>query len=364
MGRYFLGCVHPCPERLAVFMDPKFVMSRRELDGLVLQMVGCPITFLHSGYKEAIQRAGGDRTSRRVQAEIRQLEGTHGKYVIGGQVINYFGVPDGGYYAIFEIDNPMVLSLIDKGEATGLSLTHSVLNGVVHPYELTLCVLPRRHRAFIYATGTLVSLMRYKGDLVSGRIREPTMIPAVENVDAFDEAMKTVPDAVATVIAAKLETFAKMREEAEKARLAAFERAAQAEKALAETATTHKQELMDTKTQTQMMQSYIQDMRSLIDPAIASAYTLDAAPEKINSSNQAVRFDGLQTVIAASLSSLRERAAEIARLNTALGNRGQKRPQEFEVPVTKRSFTEELSGITDPQQRVRMLTRANYDAIP
>lgn len=355
---YFLGCVHPCPERMAMFMDPKYVMSRRELQGL--NMVGCPITLLHSGYKEAMARAGNDLTSERVQDELRRLEGCHGKYVIGGQVIDYFGVPGGGFYAIFDIHNPVLLELINRGEATGLSLTHSVIQGVVHPYELTLCVLPRRHRAFIYATGALVSLMRYKGDLVSGRIPEPTMVPPIENVDTFEDAMKSVPEIVATTIAARLETFAKAREEAEKARAQALERAAAAEKALQEKSSSHEQDLADSKRQTEIMHSYIADMRALIEPEIAKAYTIDAAPEKINSSNQTIRFDGMQTVIAASLTSLRAHAAEIARLNTALGNRGQKRPQEFEAPVTKRSFVDELKDVTDPRERIRMLSRANY----
>lgn len=355
---YFLGCVHPCPERLAMFMDPMYVMSRCELDGL--KMAGCPITFLHSGYREAMARAGNDLSSARVQDELRQLENDHGKYVIGGEVIDYFGVPDGGYYAIFNIHNSVLLELIHRGEATGLSLTHSIIEGVAHPYELTLCVLPRRHRAFIYATGTLVSLLRYKGDLLSGRIPEPTMVPPIENVDSFDEAMKSVPEVVATTIAARLESFAKGREEAEKARTQALERAAAAEKALQEKSSSHEQDLADSKRQTEIMHSYIADMRALIEPEIAKAYTIDAAPEKINSSNQTIRFDGMQTVIAASLTSLRAHAAEIARLNTALGNRGQKRPQEFEAPVTKRSFVDELKDVKDPKDRIRMLSRAEY----
>ena len=359
MGRYFLGCVHACPESLAMFMEPKFVMSRRELDGL--DMTACPITFLHSGYKEAMARAGDDLTSARVQAELRQLEGSHGKYVIGGEVVHFFGVPRGGYYAIFEINNAALLQLIDNGEATGLSLTHSIIEGVVHPYELTLCVLPRRHRAFIYATGTLVSLMAYKGGLVSGRIPEPTMVPPIENVDTFEEAMKTVPDIVATTIAARLESFAKGREEAEKARVQALERATAAEKALHDGASSHQQELADTKSETQMLHSYIKDIRTFIAPAIASAYTLDSVAEKIDSPNYAIRSDGYKTVIAASLSSMREGAAEIARLNAIIGVRGQKRPQEFVAPESKRSFSDELKDVTDPRERVRMLSRANYE---
>ena len=358
MGRYFLGCVHPCPESLAMFMEPKYVMGRHELDGL--NMVGCPITFLHAGYEQAMVRAGNDLTSGRVQDELRQLESSHGKYVIGGEVMDYFGVPGGGYYAIFEINNAVLLQLIDRGEATGLSLTHSIIRGVVHPYELTLCVLPRRHRAFIYATGTLVSLMRYKGDLVSGRIPEPTMVPPVENVDSFDEAMKSVPEVVATTIAARLENFAKGREEAEKARLQALERAAAAEKALQERSTSHEQDMADSKRQSEIMHSYIADMRKLIEPEIAKAFAMEDASGKINSPNQTIRNDGFQTVIAASLTSLRTQAAEIARLNTALGNRGQKRPQEYEAPVSKRSFTDELKDVADPKERIRMLSRAEY----
>jgi len=358
---YFLGCVHPCPETLAMFMEPKFVMHRSELDSL--KMVGCPITFLHSGYEEAMARAGNDLTSARVQDELKQLESCHGKYVIGGEVIDYFGVPDGGFYAIFEIKNAVLLELINMGEATGLSLTHSIIGGVVHPYELTLCVLPRRHRAFIYATGALVSLMAYKGDLISGRIPEPTMVPPIENVDSFEEAMKSVPDIVATTIAARLESFAKGREEAEKARVQALERAAVAEKALQEKSSSHEQDLADSKRQTEIMHSYIADMRALIEPEIAKAYTIDAAPEKINSSNQTIRFDGMQTLVAASLTSIRTQMAEIARLNSVLGNtgnRGQKRPQEFEPPVSKRSFVDDLKDVKDPKDRIRMLSRAEY----
>ena len=70
-------------------------------------------------------------------------------------------------------------------------------------------VVPRRHMACIYATGTLALLLAYEGELVNGYVREPTMLPEVQNMDAFDEATKGVPDAVATEIAAKLEDVGK-----------------------------------------------------------------------------------------------------------------------------------------------------------
>lgn len=338
-------------------MDPHYVMSRHELDNLFLHMVGCPITFLHSGYEEAFENArlDGDISSVRVQKELELLSTTHGKYVIGGRVIDYFGVPNGGYYAIFYIDDDMLLGLIDQGRATGLSLTHSIVNGLVHPYELTLCILPRRHRAFIYATGMLVSLMRYKGDMISGRIPEPTMIPPVENVDEFDKAMEGIPASVATVIAAKLENVEKLRVETA-ARMTALE---QAKKDSESRAALLEEQLVtrssDHKKHAEMINTYLQDMRTLMSPKLSEIYSLPAAMSKIDNPNPAISFDGYQTVIAASLTSLREHAAEIDRLNTMLGNRGQKRPQEYDAPQQAKRVLPD-----DPRERLRMLARENY----
>jgi hypothetical protein len=46
--------------------------------------------------------------------EHRQLEGSHGNYVIGGEVIDYFGVPGGGYPQPKPLlkGNPALLGLV------------------------------------------------------------------------------------------------------------------------------------------------------------------------------------------------------------------------------------------------------------
>jgi hypothetical protein len=336
MRRFYVGCVHPRPEVLAQFMDPewlaKWLLSREKLASLGSTIIGCPITYSHAGYEEATRRAYAKDdtvvvpTPRAVRKELESLAKTNAKYIIGGSVLDYFAVPGGGYYIVFDVTDATLATLVDKGYTSGLSLTHNEMrhNNTIVPYEVTLCIVPQRPQCYVYATGRLQSLLSYKSKLMDGSIREPIMAPEIVNTDDdFDSALKDMSDAAATVIAAKFDT-------ADKARQAAEDRWQKAEAALKEVEGRSAAE-------TGMMKVHIDDLQTLLGEELCGVFNLGSAYEQVASGTPTMMRNGAGTLIAASVNKLRSHTLENSRLRALLG---EKAVQDLTTSGAKRTRVE------------------------
>jgi hypothetical protein len=93
-------------------------------------------------------------------------------------VVDYFEATAGGFYVTFKIDEGVesVSWLITHGHLTALSLTHvfpGKWDGDFMPYEVTLCVKPKRPHCYIVAASSdLLPVVEYKRRLVTGVIRD------------------------------------------------------------------------------------------------------------------------------------------------------------------------------------------------
>jgi hypothetical protein len=308
-----------------------WLLSREKLASLASTIIGCPITYSHAGYEEATRRAYAKDdtvvvpTPRAVRAELELLAQTNPKYIIGGSVLDYFAVPGGGYYILFDVTNATLATLIDKGYASGLSLTHNEIrhNNTIVPYEVTLCIVPQRPQCYVYATGGLQSLLSYKSKLMDGSIREPIMAPEIVNTDDdFDTALKDMSDATATVIAAKFDA-------ADKARQAAEDRWKKAEASLKEVEGRSAAEMS-------MMKVHIDDLQTLLGDELCGVFNLGTAYEQVASGTPTMMRNGTGTLIAASVNKLRNEKLENSRLRALLGER----VAQDVVDGAKRSRTE------------------------
>lgn len=225
---YFMGRVHGPPEVLSSIHPPFLVLSRSELDGVMPLMVGRPITYSHSGYKTAMIRSHLDDPDRAIPSfdsvdrHLTRMANEDPLYTIAGRIVDYFGVPKGGYYIIFYVTDATMLKMIMNRWTSSLSMTHHKAPGAdfIEPYEVTLCAVPRRYGSFVFITGTLEAMTMYKSWLISGYVQEPDMsaeAPTVAPVapPSFEEAVRGLPPAIASVVAAGIENEMLARKKAE-----------------------------------------------------------------------------------------------------------------------------------------------------
>jgi hypothetical protein len=185
---YFVGVVHPPPSdrlKLLLHHQPGYAFERHQLVRAAAMMWRLPVTLNHYGIAAAVSR-GYDKeqnvkvpTQRTVVAQLEALSGVDHKFAIVGNVIDFFEASKGGFYVIFKITHAVdaVSWLVTHGHLTGLSLTHVFPDddsgGDFVPYEVTLCIKPKRPFCYIVtASRDLGLISEYKRSIQSGTIRD------------------------------------------------------------------------------------------------------------------------------------------------------------------------------------------------
>lgn len=175
---YFLGLVHgrPGPELDAV-LPTGYSLNRVQLRDIVPFMLYAPITLEHSGIFEAFGSAQKPDyvapPPAVVKARLERQAKENPKHTIVGHVVDYFEVPDGGFYVIYQI-HPQWTSvrwMITHGKSAGLSMTHCEVGDGVMPYEVSLCFEPARPHCYtVVGSATLLGVLAYKRRLILGTI--------------------------------------------------------------------------------------------------------------------------------------------------------------------------------------------------
>lgn len=185
---YLVGVVHPPPSdrlKLLLHHQPGYAFERHQLVRAAAMMWRLPVTLNHYGISAAVSR-GYDKehnvkvpTQRTVVAQLEALSGVDHKFAIVGNVIDFFEASKGGFYVIFKITHAVeaVSWLVTNGHLTGLSLTHVFPDddsgGDFVPYEVTLCIKPKRPFCYIVtASRDLGLISEYKRSIQSGTIRD------------------------------------------------------------------------------------------------------------------------------------------------------------------------------------------------
>lgn len=178
---YFLGLVHgrPCPA-LDAALPPGYALSRVQLREITPFMLYAPITLEHSGIFEAFgaaQRSTAKShlapTPAEVKARLERQAKANPKHTIVGHVVDYFEVPTGGFYVIYQIHPqwPTVQWMITSGQSAGLSMTHCEVGNGIMPYEVSLCFEPARPHCYtVVGCATLLGVLAYKRRLLLGSI--------------------------------------------------------------------------------------------------------------------------------------------------------------------------------------------------
>lgn len=153
-----------------------------------------------------------------VKEQLKLQSETNPTHTILGRVIDYFEVPDGGFYIIYSIDDQFdyIRDLIWSGMSAGLSLTTSPINeSTVMPYEVSLCHDPKRPNCYTMSSfESLDDALRYKRALISGDIpdaseqlqrpsrvpyiimtdKDPKLTVASANSNPYMSALEAIPD--------------------------------------------------------------------------------------------------------------------------------------------------------------------------
>lgn len=279
-------------------MDQEGVMTRAQLDKIKPLMYDKPITSLHKGWHKAMEMALAEAdvpTSQQVVDKLKSLEKEGTMFKVWGNVRDYFSVPEGGYYAIFDVRDKTMADLVQKGAYQGVSLSHYAVNGDnALPGELTLCPVPGRKGSYVFASGPLEQLVDYKRKLVSRSVHEPTMSeqpPAMNEPlaekDGLTKALEALEPEHRKFIQESLMNAVKNGEDMSK----------EIEKLKAE----HK----EVHVSNELLQNAIAEFRQLIDPETAKSFAIDLIPDRCGSADPEVHRRNLLTVVSASAHFLR-----------------------------------------------------------
>jgi len=310
-------------------MDSKWVIPRHRLRAALHFINGRPITFAHSGYKEAVSKAYAEDDTVKVPVHTEVAKQLHllaekdAKYIVTGKVLDCFEVPGHGFHIIFDVTDKTLIWLIDNYHARGLSLTHAPVGGNIMPYEVTLCAVPRRPRSYIFASSdTLIGIEWYKSRLLSGRMPDPSEVQPLPGIMSaqeaeaemdVDTAISKLPSNVAAVVAASMAAadarVAEAQEEAEKARRAM-------------------EEAEENKTvENKLLVTQIEDLQSLLGKDMCTLYGANHCKDRIGSDDPLVVRQAAYGIVAASLAGLREGRSEVMRLEKILGEKAKKEPE-------------------------------------
>ena len=122
----YIGLIHGAPSSvLDETLPPGYSLSRQQLKDIYALMLNVPITLEHKGIHRAFQKAFQETTDDYAAPTPSQVEGklkasSSLDETIVGRVLEYFEVPDGGFYIIYAIDDkyPTVKWMIDNGKFT------------------------------------------------------------------------------------------------------------------------------------------------------------------------------------------------------------------------------------------------------
>ena len=112
-----------------------------------------------------------------------------------GHVVDYFEVPNGGFYVIYQIHSqwPTVQWMITSGQSAGLSMTHCNVGDGIMPYEVSLCFEPARPHCYtVVGSLSLLEVIAYKRKLVLGSISDhSSTLHRPLSVDIMADTMET-----------------------------------------------------------------------------------------------------------------------------------------------------------------------------
>lgn len=234
-----------------------------------------------------------------VRKQLETQSKTQRAHTIVGHVVDYFEVPDGGFYVIYTIHPQWtdVIWMITEGKSSGLSMTHYPLNNKkknVMPYEVSLCFEPARPHCYsIVGSPTLLGALNYKRRLISGSIGDwseslarPTKVPIMTDKmetevappaaapTPIEAALSSIPDeGQRALVAARLADMMKHVDAKEKD-VAKME----AEKAkLAEELAAASKNSFNAKTQADLLKAQLQTVTSTLGEDMCQKFQLDPA---------------------------------------------------------------------------------------
>lgn len=244
---WFLGLVHPKPSpELEKVLKPGYALSVEQLHEAYGLVLGTPITLEHQGVFRAYDAARLKMpkgmyipTKEMIQSQLNHQSKVDPTHTAVGRVVDYFGVPNGGFYIIYKMDDDLkdVEWMIINGAASGLSLTH-VENPrkQIIPYEVSLCFKPRRPHCYSVAGFTsLQGALSYKRRLETGVIGDwsttlerPTQVPIMADMETetpqpkaasktpLESAIGTIPEENRKLIESRMAELMRYADEAEK----------------------------------------------------------------------------------------------------------------------------------------------------
>jgi len=217
---YFLGLIHGRPED-AIYLDEykNLALSREQLRDIFANLLYAPITLEHVGIHSAFRTAKSVTSDSfdapvpsTVSALLKIQSEKDAKQSIFGEVVDFFEVPGGGFYIIYEIydDWKSVIFMIENALACGLSLTHYELQRSkrIVPYEVSLCYEPARPHCYtLVGSSSLQQVLNYKRSLMTGHIRDQSTKLTRHKVPIMADSAPEIVAASKTPVAQALDTI-------------------------------------------------------------------------------------------------------------------------------------------------------------
>ena len=130
--RYYVACLHTAPLAALAGSDQTepagYILTERELREVGARAGGAPLTYEHSGVREAVDIIGEKAVTaaamHRVLADLAKTDPTKAAV---GNVLSAFIGRDGALWCIVQLDEltyPRIAGLITGGLLLGVSLTH------------------------------------------------------------------------------------------------------------------------------------------------------------------------------------------------------------------------------------------------
>ena len=211
-------------------LPPAYQLSRADLLLSVPKCIGLPVTYEHVGIHDAVRRLDTAKQGTSTYDVSLALEtSTNAAHRVLGHVTDAFEAPDGGFWAILNVDlatMPGLKHLIARGLLQSVSLTHMLENGTVTPLEIALVGKPARpHCAVRYATDSGLNMRVYKARVLGGAIRTMPLsadpqLPAASSMEvdtavpasaaqSCEDALAAMDPAHRQLVAAKLSYLVK-----------------------------------------------------------------------------------------------------------------------------------------------------------
>jgi hypothetical protein len=201
----------------------------------------------HNGIFDAFEEAKKVTPSNylaptREMVTAKFKESTDSQHIIVGHVLDYFEVPNGGFYVLYQIHAAWesIEWMVINGAAAGLSMTHFPLDkgGTdIIPYEVSLCFEPARPHCYtVVGSPGIQPVLDYKRRLISGdipdgsdTIERPLQVTIMADMETeqvvsttpaentpIESAIGSIPDeSQRKIVMARLASMQRFAEEAE-----------------------------------------------------------------------------------------------------------------------------------------------------